>query len=302
MREQSFSIWLSEEVTTARHAMLILLEKRDRLLYTEAPALRQEYMEKIGAFEEEVLEAELQVNLLERKSELIQAAMNRREAIDLDAINRQIDEEREGMLTKMEEDSASKEVPALTEEEQEKLQEMYHDIIRDFHPQMHTDVTEIQKDLYEKAQSAYQRQNLEALDLIHQMLYDDSNKLTCTFSVSVVEQIEEKAEEETLQELVDTLFSDYSLAAKVFPCFELSEEDAVLKKNWEDCREEYKKLQSEIDAIKADFPFNAKETLRSPQKAEEYREHLRRRLKNTEEEKEKWEQKIGRMIGAGIYG
>lgn len=79
MRNQSFYSLFGQEVNTLGVALLGLYEKKDRLLYVEAPQIRKRYMEAVGNFEEGVLNDELELSLLHRKAELIQIAINRRE-------------------------------------------------------------------------------------------------------------------------------------------------------------------------------------------------------------------------------
>ena len=55
-----------KEVLAIKYALLVALEKRDSLLYISSPALREEYMQKIGVYEEQVLKAELEVTLAEK--------------------------------------------------------------------------------------------------------------------------------------------------------------------------------------------------------------------------------------------
>ena len=95
MRRQTFYNWLQREVSSSRMALVTLYENRDRLLYVEAPPLRKRYMDIFGAVEEPVLEAELEVSLLRRKVEMIQTALNRREPVDLAAIDARLQDERE---------------------------------------------------------------------------------------------------------------------------------------------------------------------------------------------------------------
>lgn len=59
MRMQSFGDWLIREVAASRMALISAYEKRDHLLYVEAPPLRKRYMDAIGTVEEGVLQAEL---------------------------------------------------------------------------------------------------------------------------------------------------------------------------------------------------------------------------------------------------
>ena len=48
MRLQTFYDWLTREVVTSRMALARLYETRDRLLYVEAPPLRQRYLVLFG--------------------------------------------------------------------------------------------------------------------------------------------------------------------------------------------------------------------------------------------------------------
>ena len=98
MLEQTYSKWLEKEVLAIKYALLVALEKRDKLLYVDEPALREEYMQKIGVYEEKVLKAELEFNLAEKKKQLIQTSINRREPVDLEAIEKQLEEARNRTL------------------------------------------------------------------------------------------------------------------------------------------------------------------------------------------------------------
>ena len=98
MGNPCFAGWLAQEVESAQNALLTRIEQLDTLRYVEAPKLRNEYMVKIGTVEDEVLEAELNAKMLQRKLELIQIRRNRREPIDIAEIDRQIESERKELL------------------------------------------------------------------------------------------------------------------------------------------------------------------------------------------------------------
>ena len=103
MLEHSYSKWLEKEVLVIKYALLCVLEKRDKLLYVEIPALKEKYMEKIGFYEEKVLKEELELLLLEKKKQLIQAAINRRQPVDLEKIEKQLEEEKRKQLDQLNE-------------------------------------------------------------------------------------------------------------------------------------------------------------------------------------------------------
>ena len=72
MGNSCFAGWLAQEVESAQNALLTRIEQLDTLRYVEAPKLHNEYMVKIGTTEDEVLNAELDAKMLQRKLELIQ--------------------------------------------------------------------------------------------------------------------------------------------------------------------------------------------------------------------------------------
>lgn len=100
-------------------------------------------MQKIGMYEEQALKLELEVSLQEQKKLMIQAAINRREPVDLEAIEKQLDEERANQLNRLNETykAGTHQNETLTVEEKEELQCLYKDIVREFHPQVRSNMT-----------------------------------------------------------------------------------------------------------------------------------------------------------------
>lgn len=297
MLEQTYLKWLGKEVMATKYALLVALEKRDNLLYIEEPELKEEYMQKIGMYEEQILKLELEVSLQEKKKMLIQATINRREAVDLEAIEKQLDEERAKQLNRLNETykAGVHQNETLTVEEKEELQNLYKEIVREFHPQVRSDMTENEKYLYEKALDAYKRQNLEALRLIYDMLFS-SEKEGLVIEMSVELFIGEG--EEDYKKIAKEMMEDYSLAAELYSCFEALEEDAVLHS----AKTKYENIQagiiSEIEGIMNRFPFIAKDTLRDEAKRKAYLASLSGRMNAAKESLEELQAEIESMIGA----
>ena len=137
MVERSFTDWLSWEVYSARYALLGIYEKRDNLRFIEGPRLEKEYMEKVGKFEETIIQEEIEVELLQKKQQMIQAALNRREPVDEAAIDAEIEKLRQQKLTEAASCGNGDDVLELTSEQANELQELYHTIVKNYHPQMH---------------------------------------------------------------------------------------------------------------------------------------------------------------------
>ena len=293
MLEQTYSKWLEKEVLAIKYALLVALEKRDNLLYIEEPALQEEYMQKIGIYEDQVLKAELEVALAEKKKQLIQTAINRREPVDLEAIEQQLEEERKQQMEQLNQNYKRDSLKSnLSQEEREELQKLYKEIVRDFHPEVHKELTEFQKQLYKRALLAYQKQQLEELRLVHEMLYVKEGE-ELSFEIP---STTEESEGGTL-EIVEQLMEDYSLAAEVFECFEPLEEDGVLlsaKRQYE-VREQG--IWTEIEKIQNRFPFIAKETLQNEEMTKEYLKTLESRMNSCSESLMELNGQITEMLG-----
>mgnify|MGYP003314479733 CR=1 FL=1 len=227
MLKQTYLNWLAKDIVAVKYSLLVALEERDNLLYMEEPQLKEEYMQKIGVYEEQVLKLELEVSLQEKKKQMIQTAINRREKIDLEAIEKILEEEKAEQIEKLNRTfKAGRQGNSnLTEEEKEELKKLYGDIVSDFHPQVHTDITENQRILYQKALEAYKRQNLEGMRLIHDMLYsDDLAEIELELSLKVTVN----KEKEEWNSDIEVMMEDFSLAQRLYPYFEPLEEDGVI--------------------------------------------------------------------------
>ena len=293
MLEQTYSKWLEKEVIAIKYALLVALEKRDKLLYVEEPALREEYMQKIGVYEAQVLKTELEVSLAEKKKQLIQASINRREPVDLEAIEKQLEEERKEQLEQLNQNYKRDSLQSnLSQEERDELQNLYKEIVKDFHPEVHKELTEFQKQLYKRALSAYQKQQLEELRLVHEMLYaKEASELT--FEIPITTQVEES---ETI-EIVEQIMEYYSLASEVFECFETLEEDGVLLSAKQQYEAREQGIWTEIENIQSRFPFIAKETLQNEEMTKEYLKTLEIRMNSCSERLMELNEQITEMLG-----
>ncbi len=300
MLEQTYLKWLGKEVVAAKCALLVALEKKDSLLYIEEPKLKEEYMQKIGVYEEQVLRLELEVSLQEKKKQLIQTAINRREEIDLDAIEQQLEEERTNQLNRLNQVYKADEQQSekLTEEEKEELQTLYSDIVREFHPEVRNDMLEIQKKLYQKALEAYKRQNIVELRLIHGMLFSsEAGEISIEVSLELSENGDEDIEELVIKGIAKRLMEDYKLAAELYSCFEKLEEDAALQNSKKQYEAKLELIMAEIDNILNRFPFVAKETMRNEDMLKEYIDSLSGRMNSAKLRIEELQKEIAVMIG-----
>ena len=300
MSKCSFSQWLLEELAAARMALLAALDEEDRLRYMVGPVLKEEYLAKIGAYEEQVLESELDVSMLERKVELIQIAINRREPIDMEKIEAQLAEEREVKIEVLNAASFDAETDGSDlgpSGEAEEFQRMYREIISTFHPKMNPGLTETQMQLYEKAQDAYRNRNHEALRLIYERLFGSPGEKI----LMAVKEGNASALEDA-QEISDLLSADYTLAKSLYGMFTPLESDKVLMDSLKECKAQSEALMESIEKMKEEFPFNAKEILRDQAKQDEYLGQLKMRQKQCEDARQELTRKIEKMTGGADHG
>lgn len=301
MREQSFFNWLERELSTGQLALVGLYEQRDKLLYQEAPALRKRYMDAVGNVEEGILNAELEVSLLRRKAELIQIAINRREPVDLDVIEKELEKEKKDRVSAVESaDLTLKELPELSEEELKTMQQQYREITLRVHPAMNPNITDAQKDLFEKAVEAYKNQDAEAMGLIYDLLFKQDD--LCNIDTDVKTYRVEEDPREYYREVAAKLSIDYLLAKKLYSFFVPLEEDFVVLDMIESYKTQRENAQAEIAEIRKGFPFNAVSMLSDRSKIDEYLAELKIREKLCETERKELEERIEKLIARGQNG
>ncbi len=297
MSKHTFKLWLHSEVTSVRCALLTLYEQRDKLQYIEGPRLEKEYMDNVGSYEETVIKEEIECELLQKKQQMIQAAINRREPIDEAAIDAELEKHRQQMLKEAAGSEAPQEYAELSGEKSEELQELYRDIVKNFHPQMHPELTEAHRLLFQKAQEAYRRRDLEALKLVHEMLYstqENGLELELTLELLIGGKADEEAEEEIAADRDHV--TDYSLAAMIYSGFKPTNEEAAIQEELTRCRQITDSVMKEMDDIRLQFPYTASEMLSDPAKLEAYKEELEHRLRSATTERERRTKEIRAMI------
>ena len=297
MSKRTFTYWLRREAASARCALLALFEQRDRLQYIEGPRLEKEYMDQVGSFETTVIREEIECELLRKKQQMIQTAINRREPVDEAAIDAELENCRRQMLQEAEGPSAPQEYAELSAQQSEELQNLYHDILQNFHPQTHPDLTKVHRELFRNAQEAYRRRDVEALRLIHEMLcatQKDGQVLEIMFELLAGGGAEGGAEQAQAGGGADT--TDFSLAADIYAGFKPTEEEAVMQETCARDRQAADRVLKEMEQMQLQFPYTAAGMLSDPEKIQAYKQELTYRLHNAAAERERRSGRIREMM------
>jgi len=297
MNKRCFLDMLEIEMHSVMGSLLVVYENRDDFLYVKGPELERQYMETFGETEHHVILEEMECELLKKKQRMIQVAINQRKPIDLDAIDAQIDSEREALLREAEgiETRTSAE---LNETERTELQRIYHEIVAHYHPETHPDMSKHERELFALAQNAYRRWNLEELKLIYTML---TEKLLLTDTE--IEQLRRQNKAFSSESSDQINYADlgrndidFRLASEIYSGFVPLSEEAALSEMIESYSQQITNIQVELERKKQEFPFVAEETLCDPQKIEEYKMQLQVRLHNAQTERAKLERAIAVMM------
>ena len=127
------------------------------------------YQTKIGVWELRLLQAQFTVARLRRQIELAQASINRGERPDLIAIECALEQEFQAWVTKLEEtarriqDAEERLKHLLSPEEDRELKKLYYALVKRLHPDVNPNLTEDQRRLWMRAQSAYEAGDLSEL-------------------------------------------------------------------------------------------------------------------------------------------
>lgn len=160
---------LSRECEILREEVARLLAEAHDLIQVVKPNLFALYQTKLGAWELKRLQMQSNLARLKRKMTLIQAVINRGEAIHEKELDEQLDLELADWRTRVAEavaafDQAKDRLdqPMAADEAQE-LRDLYRSLVKRLHPDLHADLTDAERQLWHRAQTAYDRADLEEL-------------------------------------------------------------------------------------------------------------------------------------------
>lgn len=300
MSKCSFAKWLEGEYNAARCALLNLYEQRDRMKYVEGERLESEYMDKVGDAENIVIKEEIECELLNQKRQMVQTLLNRRESVDEAAIDAQIDEQRHRMIEEAEGPVAPQDYAQLSSEQNDELNELYHAIVRRFHPQMHPELTEAHKYLFNKAQEAYRIKDIDALHLTYDMLMSTVEEEDSLRLLEMMQSIKSSnwvsGEDERGSSEISYQPVDYTLVAMIYPGFKPTAEELTIQEAISQCRSEMDGVMGEMQAMREDFPYSAADMLADSGQVEAYKAGLSHRLHNAVTERKRLNDEIRAMI------
>ncbi len=185
---------LNRQLAQLAVEFLDLFTRHKGMVEDESVILNALYLEKLGRFQLELLQKKTEAARLKMKMNLMQAAINRDERPDVQAIEKLVDKKFQDYYAEIEAQAAAldqaKEVLShlVSEEDTRKLKELFRVLCKRLHPDLHPDQTEDEKELFIKVKSAYDLQKIAELQ--HIFLYLDESKKEDRLLISGDEKME----------------------------------------------------------------------------------------------------------------
>ena len=209
---------LNRQLAQLAVEFLDLFTRHKGMVEDEYVILTSLYLEKLGCFQLELLQKKTEAARLKMKMKLIQAAINRDERPDLQAIEYAIQKKFQEYYAEIEAQAAAldqaKDVLShlVSEEDTLKLKELFRVLCKRLHPDLNPDQTEDEKELFIKVKSAYDLQKIAELQ--HILLYLNESKREKIVSISGDEKRERI---EHLESNVKSLKGKIDQLYKTFP-------------------------------------------------------------------------------------
>lgn len=255
---------LAKRVRALQNEVGELVLARDVLLFDVGPNLESRYWLLIGVVESATLELELDVLRRRRRLELLQAADNREEEPDVDAIENLLDEELKTFVeqieiadAKLKQASKFAAASKLPANDAKRLRSLYLQLVKKLHPDVASaDIPDAAFKL-KIAVEAYKRGDLAAL--------------------------------EALSAAVEAFADDGVLSPETTAFDELLQRESALQKS----RDE---LKSQIEKIKSEFPFNVADLLDDPEALEKRLDELRQKQLEFKALRDRYQQRIEEIL------
>ena len=171
---------LTKKIKKLKKELCNLLNERDELTFVICRNIESEYMVKLGSLEIALFKVQCKVLRLKRKLAMIQQRLNRREHIDVQAIESELDVEFEEYQKKLGEqvDRLNEAIRRrkgefLTEAETKEVKKLYYKIVKNIHPDLNPNAGAAEWDLLYSAMEAYKNGDLETLRIIEKTFVDE---------------------------------------------------------------------------------------------------------------------------------
>ncbi len=163
-----------EDVAHCKEAIADALVEYDDIDRQQNPHISSDYAIKVGVYENELLKSDVAARRAKRKLTLAQKAINAGKPLDDGALEAQLEGEfrewQERMAKALEDYLKALDyregTKAMKPDEAAKMKKLYRVLVKRLHPDLHPDLTSQQRDMFLRAQVAYENGDVAALEAI----------------------------------------------------------------------------------------------------------------------------------------
>lgn len=256
----------SEKLVKVRQQVIDTLLEIDDIKLQVNPQLLAQYAKTIGYLEDDLCKWQLRARRCKRRFALAQAAANKCEPIELDAIDSALDDElaeweaqlAERMASQLQLLEALSGSRPLSPSEGRELKELHRKLIRRLHPDIHPDLPEDARRFFLIAQTAYENGDIDTL------------------------------------RVVDTATEDYEEQADAM---DLSEDDAAIELAMAEAQ--LNVAREQLDVLKHSRPYTLTELLGDPAELAHRTHELKMEIERQKEVVRTYESKIASLMEGG---
>ena len=188
------------EVTSLKDQLAQLILQYDNLISHVGPEIERQYVLEFGRYEYKLYELELNIDKLRRKLQLIQIEINHENPIDLDKIEKILQEEFEEYekqvqaqideIKFLEENNPEK----LSESDTKKLKKLYRMLVKKLHPDLNPNQTFFELNLFYRAVYCFEHGDLKGLESVAAVLPENAGEETSQIDdlKRLIEEYEDK--------------------------------------------------------------------------------------------------------------
>ncbi len=180
--ETTPSVYYDPAIQDMTEELTRLILRRDELRFHVSADLRTEYMLKVGSKELAVWRKSVEYGKEKRRLSLIRSEINRGVEPDLELVEEQLEFEFQEYQKKIEKRvEEMKELlqrmdgEVMTEEETKEFKDMYYKIVKNIHPDVNPEVTEVETEFFHKAVDAYKRGDMDKMRAIYWNVIEDKD-------------------------------------------------------------------------------------------------------------------------------
>ena len=173
------------------------------------PNIEKEYVLNFGLLEFKLYKKDLELSKLKRKLQLIQIERNNGQSIDINKINKKVEEEfkeyNENLKKHLDELEEAKNNPGiyLSKEDSAKIKRLYKKCVFKLHPDLNKNITEHEKNIFIKMTEAFKNGDLNTLEVLYYQMSDD--------------EIDSTLDIEKLNELIDEMKEKVNAIKNSYP-------------------------------------------------------------------------------------